>query len=58
MEAEHITTMFWIGEGSTPISSTDNIASAWDADWRTNNGGSDSPNGDRKGYMPANHAAG
>lgn len=51
-----ITTVFWIGEGSTPISSTTNVASAWDQDWRSNNGGSDTPN-DRSGYMPAHHAA-
>jgi hypothetical protein len=51
-----ITTIFWIGEGSTPISSTDNVASAWDQDWRSNNGGTDSPN-NRDGFAPANHAA-
>ena len=52
-----ITTVFWIGE-NTPnnISTTDNIASAWDQDWRSNNGGTDTPN-DREGYFPANHAA-
>jgi hypothetical protein len=50
------TTIFWIGEGGTTISSTDNVESAWDQDWRSNNGGSDTPN-DRRGYMPANHAA-
>jgi len=51
-----ITTIFWIGEGSTPISSTTNEASAWDEDWRSTNGGSDSPN-DRNGYASAYHAA-
>jgi hypothetical protein len=51
-----ITTIFWIGEGSTPISSTDNVASAWDQDWRYNNGGTDSPY-DRDGYASAHHAA-
>jgi hypothetical protein len=50
------TTIFWIGEGGTTVSSTDNVESAWDQDWRSNNGGSDTPN-DREGYMPANHAA-
>ena len=50
------TTKFWIGEGSTPISSTDNIKSAWDEDWRSNNGGSDTPD-DRRGFFPAHHAA-
>jgi hypothetical protein len=51
-----ITTMFYIGEGPTPISSTTNEASAWDEDWRRSNGGADSPN-DRNGYAPASHAA-
>jgi hypothetical protein len=56
-----ITTEFWIGEGSTPISSTDNVASAWDEDWRDSNGGNDTP-GERdesspNGYGPAHHAA-
>jgi hypothetical protein len=51
-----ITTIFWIGEGSTPISSTDNVSSAWDEDWRYNNGGTDSPY-DRDGYASAHHAA-
>jgi len=51
-----ITTVFYIGEGDTPISRTTNEASAWDEDWRTSNGGSDSPN-NRIGYTPAYHAA-
>ena len=51
-----ITTIFWIGEGSTPISSTTNEASAWDEDWRSSNSGSDSPN-DRDGYASGRHAA-
>jgi hypothetical protein len=51
-----ITTIFWIGEGSTPISSTTNEASAWDEDWRSSNSGSDSPN-DRSGYASGRHAA-
>jgi hypothetical protein len=56
-----ITTEFWIGEGSTPISSTDNVESAWDENWRDSNGGSDTP-GERtesapNGYGPAHHAA-
>ncbi len=51
-----VTTMFWIGEGATPISSTTNEASAWDLDWRSSNSGSDSPK-DRNGYASARHAA-
>ena len=50
------TTKFWIGEGSTPISNTTNVESAWDEEWRSNNGGTDTPD-DRRGYMPASHAA-
>lgn len=51
-----ITTMFWIGEGSTPISSTTNLASSWDEDWRANNHGSDSP-WNRNGFAAGNHAS-
>jgi hypothetical protein len=51
-----ITTIFWIGEGSTPISSTTNVESSWDEDWRANNHGSDSPN-DRNGYASGSHAS-
>jgi hypothetical protein len=51
-----VTTIFWIGEGSTPISSTDNVASAWDEDWRANNNGTDTPDA-RDGYFPAHHGA-
>jgi hypothetical protein len=51
-----ITTEFWIGEGSTPMSSTTNEASAWDLDWRSTNSGVDSPN-DRNGYASGRHAS-
>jgi hypothetical protein len=51
-----ITTEFWIGEGSTPISSTTNVASAWDEDWTYHDGGSDLP-GSRDGYASKYHAA-
>ena len=51
-----VTTEFWIGEGSTPISRTDNIASSWDEDWRANNHGTDSPN-NRNGYAAGSHAS-
>ncbi len=51
-----ITTMFYIGEGGSTISSTDNIASAWDENWRSSNRGPDNPN-NRSGYGPADHAA-
>jgi hypothetical protein len=50
-----ITTEFWIGEGGSNISSTNNIGSAWDENWRTSNRGNDNPY-DRSGYAPADHA--
>jgi len=49
------TTKFWIGEGSTSVSSTDNVASAWDENWRSSNRGTDNPD-NRSGYAPADHA--
>jgi hypothetical protein len=55
-KTEIITTMFWIGEGSTPLSSTTNVESSWDEDWLPNNHGSDSPN-NRDGYASGNHAS-
>jgi hypothetical protein len=51
-----VTTLFWIGEGRSNISSTDNIKSAWDEHWRSSNGGSDNPDS-RNGYAPGDHAA-
>jgi hypothetical protein len=51
-----ITTMFWIGEGSTPVSRTTNEASSWDEDWMPKNHGSDSPN-NRNGYASGSHAS-
>ena len=49
------TTKFWIGEGSSAISSTDNVASSWDENWRSSNRGADDPD-NRSGYAPADHA--
>jgi hypothetical protein len=51
-----ITTEFWIGEGGSSISPTDNIGSAWDEHWRSTNRGNDSPD-DRNGYASADHAS-
>ena len=51
-----ITTIFWIGEGSTPISSTTNVQSSWDEDWLQNNHGTDSPF-NRNGYASGSHAS-
>jgi len=42
-----VTTYFWIGQGGTSISSTQNIKSAWDEFWKKNFGGIDAPD-DRK----------
>ena len=42
-----VTTYFWIGQGGTSISSTQNIMSAWDQFWKKNFGGIDAPE-DRK----------
>ena len=38
-----VTTYFWIGQGGTSISSTQNIMSAWDQFWKKNFGGIDCP---------------
>lgn len=38
-----VTTYFWIGQGGTSISSTQNIMSAWDQFWKKNFGGIDAP---------------
>jgi hypothetical protein len=51
-----ITTVFWIGEGDTPISRTTNEQSAWDEEWRRTNGGADRPD-DRDGYAAGGHAS-
>lgn len=48
-----LTTVFWVGERSrTAGGHSDNIDSAWDANWKENFGGLDSPIY-RKGYFPA-----
>jgi len=51
-----VTTKFWIGEGSTPISSTDNVESSWDEEWLQRNHGTDNPY-DRSGYAAGSHAS-
>lgn len=51
-----ITTVFWIGEGRTPISSATNYASAWDLHWIRSYGGFDDPN-HRAGPCPRRFAA-
>jgi len=51
-----ITTMFYIGEGGSSISSTDNKASSWDEQWVSSNHGTDNPY-DRNGFASADHAS-
>ena len=51
-----LTTEFWIGEGSTPISSTTNVQSSWDEEWLQKNHGSDNPY-NRNGYAAGSHAS-
>jgi hypothetical protein len=51
-----VTTVFWIGEGSTPLSGATNRVSAWDMNWVHNNGGADDQN-DMSGYASREHAS-
>jgi hypothetical protein len=46
-----ITTVFWIGEGTTARNPTPNRSSSWDPNWMGNFGGVDSPER-RSGYLP------
>ena len=50
------TTMFWIGEGPTPIGTATNLGSAWNAGWVKSNHGLDSPY-NRNGYAAGDHAS-
>lgn len=50
------TTMFYIGEGATSISSTDNKSSSFDENWIQSNHGIDNPN-DRNGFASGSHAS-
>jgi hypothetical protein len=50
------TTMFYIGEAGSSISSTTNYASSWDQEWMSSNHGSDNPNY-RNGYAAGSHAS-
>jgi hypothetical protein len=54
-----ITTVFWIGEGGSTLSSTTNIQSAWDMNWIHHNGGTDDPDEMSKmsGYSSLTHAS-
>jgi len=46
-----VTTVFWIGEGTTARNPTPNRASSWDPNWMGNYGGVDNPPR-RNGYLP------
>ena len=46
-----VTTVFWIGEGTTARNPTPNRASSWDPNWLGNYGGVDRPDR-RNGYLP------
>jgi hypothetical protein len=54
-----ITTVFWIGEGGSSVSSTTNIQSAWDMNWVHHNGGTDNPDemSRMSGYSSQTHAS-
>ncbi len=53
-----VTTVFWIGEGSTPMSGATNHASAWDTEWEHHNGGADTGDiYDMSGYGSGSHAS-
>jgi len=53
------TTIFWIGEGSSPRNPTPNRASSWDPNWMGAYGGLDSPDPDRRrGFVPASFTPG
>jgi hypothetical protein len=51
-----VTTVFWIGEGSTPLSGMTNKMSAWDMNWVHDNGGADDQY-DMSGYASGSHAS-
>ncbi len=46
-----VTTVFWIGEGTTARNPTPNRSSSWDPNWLGNYGGVDRPDR-RNGYLP------
>ena len=52
-----VTTVFWIGEGTTARNPTPNRASSWDPNWLGNYGGVDRPDR-RNGYLPASFIPG
>jgi hypothetical protein len=51
-----ITTVFWIGEGGSTLSSTTNYAGAWNMEWMHDNGGPDDPD-DQDSYAQRGHAS-
>jgi hypothetical protein len=55
-KSDIITTVFWIGEGGSTLSSTTNYQSAWNMDWIHDNSGSDDQD-DMSGYASSLHAS-
>jgi len=54
-----VTTIFWVGERSSPRNPTPNRASSWDPNWMGNYGGLDDPKQSRRrGYIPASFVPG
>jgi hypothetical protein len=58
-KSDIITTVFWIGEGGSALSSTTNVQSAWDMNWIHHNGGTDDPDemSRMSGYSSLTHAS-
>ena len=52
-----VTTVFWIGEGTTARNPTPNRSSSWDPNWLENYGGVDRPDR-RNGYLPVSFVPG
>ena len=52
-----VTTVFWIGEGTTARNPTPNRASSWDSNWLGSYGGVDRPDR-RNGYLPVGFTPG
>jgi len=52
-----VTTVFWIGEGTTARNPVPNRASSWDPNWLGNYGGVDRPDR-RNGYLPVSFTPG
>lgn len=50
-----VTTVFWIGEDAGQNNPVDNIKSSWDVNWKSNYGGTDTPDpAMRRNFIPVN----